>query len=275
MDLKAATATFLVVAIVARAASGREKPDGPREPPTGTACISLTLSDRINAVTEAGEIKLSSGRLVRLAGLRRPEDPALIGQASAWLEWHRGSAVEVAAVRSEPDRWGRLPAIVTVVGDAGPIDLGRSLVAAGLAVVDPGEEDGLCQPGLLATEQRAREGGLGLWREERYRPVAASDFDRLDSLVGRFAVVEGRIRSVGERAQRTYLNFGRDWSKALTITIPKRTWRKLLDGGVSAAGLQGRRIRARGVVERWRGPTIAVTAPELMEILDEGAPGRR
>ena len=57
----------------------------------------------------------------------------------------------------------------------------------------------LCQAGLLATEQRAREGGLGLWREERYRPVAASDFDRLDSLVGRFAVVEGRIRSVGER----------------------------------------------------------------------------
>jgi hypothetical protein len=149
------------------------------------------------------------------------------------------------------------------------------LVAAGFALVDAGEEDGLCEPRLLATEERARAGGLGLWREDRYKPVAASDFDRLLELTGRFALVEGRIRSVGERAQRTYLNFGADWSKALTITISKRTWRRMLDAGLSAATLRGRRVRARGTIERWNGPTIALTAPELMEILDEGAPGRR
>jgi endonuclease YncB( thermonuclease family) len=254
-------------------ALGEDKPGAAASHSPG--CASLKLSDGIDSITERGEIKLASGRVARLAGIRIAEDPGASAQSLAWLRSHAGQLVEVAGVRTEPDRWGRLPAVVTVDGESGPIDLGRSLVAAGLALVDAGEEDGLCQPGLLATEQRAREGGLGLWREERYKPVAASDFDRLVGLTGRFAVVEGRIRSVGERAQRTYLNFGANWSKALTITIPKRTWRRMLDGGASAAGLLGRRVRARGTIERWNGPTIALTAPELMEILDEGALGRR
>ena len=252
-----------------------EKPGGSASLGAAGACPSLKLSDRIDSVSDHGEIKLASGRLIRLAGIRMPEDAAAPAQSLAWLRSHAGEPVEVAAVRSEPDRWGRLAAVVTVTGDAGPIDLGRSLVAAGLALVDAGEEDGLCEPRLLATEERARAGGLGLWREDRYKPVAASDFERLTALTGRFALVEGRIRSVGERAQRTYLNFGADWSKALTITIPKRTWRRMLDAGLSAATLRGRRVRARGTIERWNGPTIALTAPELMEILDESAPGRR
>jgi hypothetical protein len=149
-----------------------------------------------------------------------------------------------------------------------------ALVAAGLALVDAGEADRLCQGRLLAAEGRARDLGLGLWRLERYKPVAADHLERLKGLVGRFALIEGRVRSVGERQQRTYLNFGADWNTDLTITIPKRTWQTMRDRGVTAAHMRGRRVRARGMVEEWRGPAITIMAPEMLEILDGESPRR-
>ena len=163
---------------------------------------------------------------------------------------------------------------MTATTDAGPVDLNRALVAVGLALVDAGEADRLCQGGLLAAEGRARDWGLGLWRLERYKPVAADDLERLKGLVGQFALIEGRVRSVGERQQRTYLNFGADWNTDLTITIPKRTWQTMRDRGVTAAYLRGRRVRARGMVEEWRGPAITIMAPEMLEIVDGESPRR-
>ena len=216
-------------------------------------CDALPTQDRLSDFTEHGDIKLSSGRIARLAGIRRPEDSDLRAAATAWLASHAGSPVEVSAFASQPDRWGRVPAAVAVLTEAGAIDLGRSLVAAGLALVDAGGDDRLCQTGLLAAEERARELDLGLWRSERYKPVLAADLDRLQALRGEFAVVEGRVRSVGERRQRTYLNFGSDWKSDLTITIPKRTWQSMRDRGFSPDSLRGRRVGARGIVEDWQG----------------------
>ena len=232
-------------------------------------CEARRFQDRIEAVTGRGEIRLVSGQVVKLAGLRRPDDePAQAAAGAALIESFKEAPVEVSATAGAPDRWGRLPAVVTAATEAGPVDLGRALAAAGLALVDSGEADRLCPPGLLAAEARARDWGLGLWRGWRYTPVAASDLDRLKRFVGRFALVEGRIRSVGERRERTYLNFGADWTTDLTVTIPKRTWQTMRDRGITAALLWGRRVRIRGMVEEWRGPAITIMAPEMLEILD-------
>jgi hypothetical protein len=81
--------------------------------------------------------------------------------------------------------------------------------------------------------------------------------------------VEGRIRNVGERRQRTYLNFGADWASDFTIVIPKRVFAALLlRRGLTAAALAGRAIRARGILEDWQGPALTVTLPEAIEFLD-------
>jgi hypothetical protein len=129
-------------------------------------------------------------------------------------------------------------------------------------------------PDRSSARYTARAAGLGLWASGRYKPIAAADLKRLEGLVGRFALVEGRILSVGERRQRTYLNFGRDWKTDLTITIPKPTWAILRDRGITAATLRGRRIRARGVVEAWQGPALTLWAADLLELLDEDSAGR-
>jgi endonuclease YncB( thermonuclease family) len=232
------------------------------------ACERGRSMGRIESVIERGEIRLASGEVVKLAGLRPPDEPAHAAAGAALIESFKDNPVEVAATAAAPDRWGRLAAVVTAATEAGPVDLARALVAAGLALVDAGEADRLCPPGLLEAEARARAWGLGLWRGERYKPVAATDLERLKDLAGRFALVEGRIRSVGERRQRTYLNFGADWTTDLTVTIPKRTWRTMRDRGLTAALLRGRRVRARGIIEEWQGPAITIMSPEMLEILD-------
>jgi endonuclease YncB( thermonuclease family) len=201
-------------AVVACGAAGQEPAPAPApEAARSPVCEPRRSQDRIEALTERGEIRLASGRIAKLAGIRLAEEPAHAQAGADWLRSFHGSPVEVAALAGEPDRWGRLAAILTVPSDAGPIDLNRGLVAAGLAMVDAGEADRLCQPELLGAEARARELRLGLWRSDRYKPVAAADLETLRSRIGQFALVEGRIRSVGERSRRTYLNFGGDWKR--------------------------------------------------------------
>src|SRR5690606_12544887 len=145
------------------------------------------------------------------------------------------------------------------LADAAPaLNLSHGLVEAGLAVVDPGSSSMLCEPELLALEATARERSLGIWNDDRYKPVNAERADDLRDRIGRFVLVEGRIRSVGERAQRTYLNFGEHWAEDFTIVIPKKTWKQMESRGLNAAALKGRRVRARGILEPWQGTALTV-----------------
>jgi hypothetical protein len=74
------------------------------------------------------------------------------------------------------------------------------------------------------------------------------------------------VRGVGERRERTYLNFGSDWKSDFTITIPKRIWAALRERGVTAASLKGARVRARGVLEEWQGVALEITAADMLEV---------
>ena len=179
-------------------------------------------------------------------------EPAALEPAAEWLRSFEGSAVEVGALAAEPDRWGRLSATLVVTSDAGPVDLGRGLVAAGFALVDAGEADRLCQPELLLREARARELRIGLWRGRPLQCPSRRQSSR------RFGSASGSLRSsraasapVGERRQRTYLNFGPDWKADFTITIPQRTWRSIRERGHSrGTALEGPAGYGRGVWSR-------------------------
>ena len=230
-------------------------------------CAGEESADAIVSVMPRFEISLASGRLAKLSGVRAPDGADDAG-AAAWLMRRAGQSLVVTTMGA-PDRWGRLP-VRLIARDTARLDLAEGLVEQGLALVDPGEATGLCRPELLALEATAREQGLGVWADARYKPAATDDRDGLAQRVGRFTVVEGRVRSVGERRQRTYLNFGPDGTRDLTITIPKRTWTTMAAKGLSAATLRNSRVRARGVLEHGRGPTIEVTVAEMIEVLERG-----
>ena len=99
--------------------------------------------------------------------------------------------------------------------------------------IPPARED------FLAIEAAARQRSLGVWADAGYKPIGTEQADRLKHRTGTFAIVEGRVRSVGERAQWTYLNFGGRWAEDFTVMIPKKTWKRLTQRGSGRCGVQG------------------------------------
>ena len=228
-------------------------------------CAERVAEGVIAAVTPEGEVRLPDGSVIRLADIRLPPEGEAGRHARAWLGSLAGSPVRIREV-GPPDRWGRAAAHLELPGRS-PIDIGELLVSEGLAVVDPGQRDLLCRPELLAGEARARESRLGLWREG-FWPIRASALHALEGAASSFAIVEGRVVSVGERRERTYLNFGRDWSRDFNVTIPRRSWEALKLRGITAASLTGRLVRVRGIPDKRRTPTLDVTVPDMLEIVD-------
>ncbi|WP_134500458.1 thermonuclease family protein [Microvirga pakistanensis] len=253
-------------------------PVAARESPP--ACKDEARQDRLAGITAEGDLVLGSERLARLAGIRLPDDSHHRQQALDWLKLRVGEPL-VVSIQGDRDRWDRRP-LRARLGPAqagGPsqrLDLAHGLVEAGLAFVDPGADPVFCQPELLALEETARERRLGLWADGRYNPILADQTERLKERVGSFVIVEGRVRSVGERKQRTYLNFGGHWAEDFTIIIPRKTWMQMAGRGFSAASLTGRALRARGILQSWQGTALAVDLPEMIERLEgEGLQGSR
>lgn len=229
-------------------------------------CGGDVLREVLVAVDDRGELRFASGRIAVLSDLRLPEGEFAL-RAVARLREEVGAELGLSLHYGE-DRWGRLRVAAVTARGAGLVDLARILLEDGLALADPGEPDGLCRPELLQVEEEARRKGLGLWGRDGYKPMQADDEGELRQRIGQFVLVEGRIRSVGERRSRTYLNFSRQWERDFTVTIPRRTWTRMSGLGWTAESLRGRRVRVRGVLETWRGPALEITSTDSVEILD-------
>lgn len=238
-------------------------------PPGGTVPASAGVVEIIASVSPEGEFTLRSGRRAKLLDVRLPETGAAAAPARDWLSSLSGQSVRLER-EAGPDRWGRVSAALALV--APPVDVAELLVGEGWAVVDAGERSDLIRPDLLAIEARARAARRGLWRDSPW-PLRADATDDLAAASGRFALVEGRVVSVGERRDRTYLNFGRDWSRSFAVTVPKRIWATLKERGVSAARLTGATVRVRGILEMRRAPDLDIVVPDMLEVVAE-APAR-
>jgi hypothetical protein len=259
-DLRNLGLLWLALALVPVPALGR---DGATRP---DACAAAMRDDRLKGLTAQGDLVLESGLLARLASVRLPDDPGRRDEALAWLRARAGREVRVQG-GPERDRWDRIPARVVLMGESPLLDLAHGLVEAGLALVDAGTADTFCYPELLALEATAREQSLGVWKDDRYKPLDAEQIDRLRDRVGSFVLVEGRIRTIGERTQKTYLNFGGQWGEDFTIIVPRKTWKRMAESGLNAATLKGRRVRARGILEPWQGTSLTLVVPDMMERL--------
>src|SRR5262245_7754443 len=144
----------------------------------------------------------------------------------------------------------------------------RGEAARGVRTVSDHVGDRRSAEQLLALERGARRAKLGLWSEPYYVIVAAESGAQLAAERGRFTVAEGNVLSVRESAGTIYMNFGRRWSQALTVTISKRDERVFAAAGVEPKKLENRRVRVCGWVEERNGPRIEVTRPEQIEIAE-------
>lgn len=221
-------------------------------------------------------VLLDDGRQVRLAGVAAPKAPLGVRAADWPLDAAARAALEAAVAGRvlefrpagpQPDRHARAVGYLAEIEAEDHAGVASGLLSRGLLQVsaDPAGRD--CRATLAAAEAPAVRARLGLWSEQYYEVRNAADGAGLAALAGRFVVVEGRVASVRTAAGRAYVNFGDRWRDALSLSFSEATLRKL--GGFEALGIEaGARLRARGVVEARRGPTIYVSEPAQVERLD-------
>ncbi len=216
----------------------------------------------VHEVPGPDRLTLAGGTGVRLADILVPDSPgegaAIAGQAKALLE----TLVLGHAVLLQPtgmDRYGTVRAEARV--PAG-LWLQGELVKAGLAWVWPdGDGDGVTS--LLALEAGARSAGVGLWASAT---LGEQNAERLRSSAPRFAVILGRVRSVGKGRRWLYLNFGDDWRHDVTARIDPAEAKSFRAAGVDPATLAGRLVRIRGWLFSWDGPMIELARRAQLEI---------
>jgi endonuclease YncB( thermonuclease family) len=212
-------------------------------------------------VVDGRSFRLRDGREVLLAGIEVPAG----GAARAALEKWLAGKVTLHPTESAGDRYGRMAvhAFVPVEGTERWIQ--GEMLKLGLAQVASRPGAAACAKALYAAEAAARRNRLGLWADSAYSVKAADDFAALSGQQGRFTVAEGKVLSVRESAGTIYMNFGRDWSRNLTVTILRRNIPAFAAAGLEPKKLQGARIRVRGFVELRNGPRIEAARPEQIE----------
>ena len=253
--------------LVLTSSAGWAQPVSPTRHRSG--CTIEAQPDRVQALSPEGDLVLASGRKAKLAGIRLPGEAPHRENALAWLQARIDQPVLVRA-QASPDRWSRISARIRSADSAPPLDWSHGLVEAGLAITDAGLAETFCEPELLALEATARERRLGLWADDRYKPMDVNQSEPLQDRIGSFVLVEGRVRSIGERKQRIYLNFGGLWAEDFTIIIPRKTWKQMSDRGMGAEALKGQRIRARGILQPWQGTAFSIVIPDMIERLEGG-----
>jgi endonuclease YncB( thermonuclease family) len=219
------------------------------------------------AVTDGRNIRLADGRDIKLLGIEVPQTAgsrAALASKIALENLVLGKDIALTAPSNTADRYGRIAAFAFVNGSETPVQY--NLLALGHAQVLANIEDKTCSLALFREERKAREARIGLWGDPGYALRAAEDGPGMRSQRGRFSVAEGRVMSVRDSGGTIYVNFGRRWSEALTVTILKRHERSFLTAGIEPKILEGRVVRVRGYVDVRNGPVIEATHPEQIEI---------
>ena len=232
---------------------------------------------KVRAITDGRSFTLEDGREIRLAGIEVPllPGPGNLGTgAKAGLAARAALESIIAGQNVElrqndvADRYGRMPALVYVTQGGLLESVAHELLAKGFARVSAHVGERPCADELLARERAARQAKLGLWGEPYYVIVAAESGAELVAERGHFMLAEGKVWSVRESGGTIYVNFGRQWSQALTVTILKRNERMFAAAGIEPKRLENRRVRVRGWVEERNGPRIEATRPEQIEIAE-------
>lgn len=213
-----------------------------------------------------------------------------------------GKKIELRLSEKQRDRYGRLMAHAFIVDGDRRQWVQEKIIGDGLARVISSWDGRACVGALLASENGAREAKRGLWQSGYFAVRPAEAEAVLTGLARSYEIVEGQVRSVAEIRGRTYINFGQDWRQDFTAFVSEKAARLFESSGAatgastaaafSAAGtvdalgdapaeatgtaprpkydfaaLKGQRVRVRGWIENFNGPSISVTHPEQIEIL--------
>lgn len=233
-------------------------------------CGGKQTSVRIVGAADGASLRLADGRVVRLVNVIAPlpidgDKDAVTGATKALGELAAGQEAFLFLASDTEDRYGRIAAHAVLVG--GKVWLEAEMLSRGIArVYLPANEK--CAKALLQFEAKARTARSGLWDEPKFGVFDSEDVEALLAADGRFVLVEGVIRRVGESRGRLYLDFGRRFKEDFTIIVPDTARKSLVAQGSNPKSWRGKRVRVRGILFSWGGPAIEVNLTQAIELLD-------
>jgi endonuclease YncB( thermonuclease family) len=275
----------VVAPVAAQSARSRDEPCALERGQRGT----------VTSVLDGDTLVLADGTQVRLAGVLAPRPGDVVEPGEQWppAEASRvalgalvtGRTVVLGFAGRRSDRWGKIVAHVFLDDDDPPgaraetiaySDAGRwvqgALLRGGQArmISLPGMT--ACVAELLAHEAVGRASRAGLWAEPAYGVVAASGAQALrDPALAPFTILQGRVASVSDVRGRTFVNFGPDRRRDLTLIVGSTVRRSTIAAGLDLRALTGHLVRARGWIADRGGPVIELHHPQQIEVLDPEA----
>lgn len=217
--------------------------------------------EAVDALT-AAELPGKSFRLADIAFVPGYEDAGRV-----WLEQASANKVSVTPLAEQPDFLGRIPVRIEdqVIGD-----WRVELLADGLAMLVP--ESGQDVSELIGIEDTAIKNQSGIWSDlgpetayyVRAHDTGAENIPTARDAIGRFALIDGTIRSIEHQEWRSYLNFGSNWREDFTIALDATLRDAFANGEDFQDILQdwvGQDVRVRGVIENRGGPYITLENP--------------
>lgn len=205
------------------------------------------------------------GKSFRLADIAFA--PEYENEAMAWLEKASADTVSVRVLADHADYLGRLP---VDVHDPVTGDWRAGILNSGLAMLVPETGDDVTY--LMGIEDSAIKGQVGIWSAQEAQTayyvvanhVGDAEIPTARDAIGRFAVVDGIIRSIEHQEWRSYLNFGSNWREDFTIALDARARDMFARNGDVQSSFQsliGQKVRVRGVIENRGGPYVALENP--------------
>ncbi len=235
--------------------------------------------ETVREVVDGDTLFLSSGLKVRISGIQAPK--LSLGRDHV-TDWPLGEEAKQALIRltqnqrlglyysgERRDRYGRaLAQIFTLKQDGRPaVYIQEEMLRLGLARVYTWPDTFQDSQRLLAAEADARAAKRGIWALDHY-DIRSPNPDALAQDVDSFQLVEGIITSTAEVRGRIYLNFGADYKTDFTVVIDKDARKRFADEDYDLLQLKGAKVRVRGWIELKNGPSIWLTHPEPLELLD-------
>ncbi|MEM7119639.1 MAG: thermonuclease family protein [Pseudomonadota bacterium] len=224
-------------------------------------------------VVDGDTVILDDGSQVRLVNIQTPklalgredfEEQPLAHEAKAALEEAvLNRQVTLAFDQTQMDRHGRW--LAHLYRDDG-LWLQGHMVDIALARVYSFPDNRIMASELLAREADARALDAGIWALSFYAVREAGDPDAVP--VDSYELVEGHVVDAAEVNGRVFLNFGDDWKSDVTATVSPEDARLFDTETIDLASLAGQRIRVRGWVNWHNGPSISVSHPEQIEVLE-------
>ncbi len=240
--------------------------------PDALAALDGAEIARVTEIVDGDTLVLADGREVRLVGIQAPKLPLGRAGFEAWpladeakavlAKLTLGREVRLAYGGRRGDRHGRV--LAHLIDEAAGDWVQGALLDAGMARVYSFQDNRALVPEMLAREAAARDGRRGIWADSFYAVRTPEEADRY---LGRFELIEGRVRDVAVVRGRVYLNFGADWRSDFTASLAPAVRRLFESELIDPQSYRDRIVRVRGWLKSRNGPMVDITHPEQIEVI--------